>query len=110
MSDLIDFNGKLMANQPLDGSQLAAFGRSAKCNCCPLTPCSTSPPDPMYIGFGLAGKVIIHNVSDAFNVNTAGGDICCDQYRDLRIAKVGECPRKPTPATAALRVSPSTEE
>src|SRR5262249_21780524 len=63
------------ADQPLDIAQIAHFlGARDQRNCDAIGAGSRRAADPVNIGFGHVGKVEIHDMADAVDIDAPGGD------------------------------------
>jgi len=47
--------------------------------------------DPVHIIFGVSGKVVINYVGDAFHINSACGDIGCDEDANTTGFEILQC-------------------
>lgn len=68
----------------LDGAQHPAFAWRDEQDGITSTTCTTGTANPVNIG-GIMRNVVVHHVSDAIDVQTAGCDIGCNQNVDLTI-------------------------
>src|SRR5438874_2377711 len=64
-----------LANQPLDVAEVCDFVRVDERDCNAISAGARGATDPVNIGLGDIGQVEIHHVTDAVDVDAAGGDV-----------------------------------
>ena len=67
----------------LDVSQIIRFGLITEGNRDPIASSPCRSADTVDIAFGNIGKVVVEDMTDPIDVDTAGGNVCCDQDTDI---------------------------
>jgi len=97
----IHLHGK--TNEFLDIVQVGSFGFVAEGDGDAVAAGPSRATDAMYVGLGLVGQVEVEDVADAFHVQAAGGQVRCDENRNLTRAE--SCKGIPAGALALVAVN-----